>query len=510
VETSYVEYLTKCERKYQVIKATGTQVKQSGLLGSAGFRVAIAALISLTIAFGLEPVNGLTPMGVRAVAIIVFTVLLWLFVNTHWSCLVFSALLIMAGVMPLNEVWAGSMGNFAPTLVLVYTLLCYCLSETGAIDTVANWFITRKFVKGRPYMFMGMFFASNLIIGMLMQNLALAILYLDITVRICGKLKIEKGHSLYTCLVLGVLWGNSVLTTASPIAKTLPNMMLGILETQFGLVVSYSQWFIVGIPYSIAMFFVMMICARVMKPDVKPLIDLDIDEFSQSAPPLSKRGKISLIVVCALVLVILLPDIFLILGIFVPMANYFIQIGPTVPAILAVALLCLIRTDGEAVMDFPQAAKSVPMSLIVFIGAVVLMGIPISSDDTGIIRWLGNILQPLVAGLPPIMLLIALIAIGAFVTNFVSNAVTMVLIFNIGVVLLTGTGINITVFALLICFVCSTFSVLTPGASLQLPLFYGPGHITMANAFKINLLYVSLAFIVTVVFIPFVSAVFGA
>ena len=48
-----------------------------------------------------------------------------------------------------------------------------------------------------PYAFIGMFFFSNLFIGMLMQNPALAIIYLDLTVRVCGKLGIKKGHSLY-------------------------------------------------------------------------------------------------------------------------------------------------------------------------------------------------------------------------------------------------------------------------------------------------------------------------
>ena len=467
----------------------------------------LALVVGLALAFGLQPVNGLTPIGVRAIAVIVPTLILWLTVNTHWSCLLFSALLIMGGVMTPSAVWAGSMGHFAPTLVLVFTLLGHCLNETGAIDKVAAWFITRKFVKGRPYAFMGMFFFSNLFIGLFMQNLALAIIYLDLTVRVCGKLGIKKGHSLYTCLVLGVLWGSGVLTTASPIAKTLPNIMIGLLYTQLGITVTYAQWFAVGIPFSIAMFAVIMICARLMKPDVSPLRDLDTDEFAKSTPPLGKGGKISLLVMSALLMIILLPDLFLVLGVFVPVASYFVGIGPTVPAILAVIALCLIRVDGQAVMDFPQAAKSVPMTLIVFIAAVVLMGVPISDDNTGIVTWLGNMLEPLVAGLSPIWIIVAIIAGILVITNLISNAVTMVLFFNIGVVILAGTATSIGAFGVLLSLATSTMACLTPSASLQLPLFYGPGHITVANSYKANLMFVLLAFIVVLAFIPIVSAV---
>jgi len=397
-------------------------------------------------------------------------------------------------------------------LVVVFTLLGFCLNETGAIDKVAAWFITRKFVKGRPYAFLGMFFFSNLFIGLFMQNLALAIIYLDLTVRVCSKLGIKKGHSLYTCLIMGVMWGSGVLTTASPIAKTLPNIMMGMLDTQFGITVTYGQWFVIGIPFTIVMFWVIMLCARVMKPDVTPLRDLDIDEFARSTPPLDIRGKIALLVTVVLLMVILLPDIFLVFGILVPISEYFVRIGPTVPAIIAVIVLCLVRGNGEVVMDFPKAAKSVPMTLIVFIAAVVLMGVPISDEGTGIVAWLGNMFAPLVAGLSPIWIIIVIVAGVTVVTNLISNAVTMVLFFNIGVAMLIGTGApaGIAAFGVIVCLITSSVACITPSASLQLPLFFGPGHVTMANSYKANILFVLLGLAVILAFIPFVSAVIPA
>ena len=467
----------------------------------------IALLSGLAIALWLPPVNGLTPMGVRAIAVIVPTLILWLTVNTDWSCLLFSALLIMAGVMTPSAVWAGSMGHFAPTLVLVFTLLGHCLNETGAIDRVAAWFITRKFVKGRPYAFIGMFFFSNLFIGMFMQNLALAIIYLDLTIRVCQKLGIKKGHTLYTCLVLGVMWGNGILTTASPIAKTLPNIMIGILYTQLGITVSYAQWFAVGIPFSIVMFLVIMLCVRFMKPDVSPLRDLDIDEFAKNTPALTARGKASLFIMCALLMIILLPDIFVAMGVLVPIASYFVQIGPTAPAILAVVALCLVRVDGQAVMDFTESAKSVPMTLLIFIAGVILMGIPISDDATGIVEWLGNFLEPLVAGLSPVWIIIAMLGVLVFITNLISNTVTMVLFFNIGVIMFAGTATSMGAFGVLLSLATSTMSCILPSSSLQLPLFYGPGHVTVANSYKANLMFVFLTLIVVMAFVPFVSSI---
>ena len=466
----------------------------------------IAIAIGLALWFGLQPVNGLTPSGVRAIAVIVPILFMWLTVNTHWSCLLLFALLILAEVMTPSAVWAGSMGHFAPTLLLVFVLITQCLSDTGAVDKIAAWFITRKFVQGKPYLFLAMLFFSNIFIGFFMQNLALTIIYIDLVARICEKIGVKKGHSLYIGMMLGTIWVDSVVSIASPIAKTLPNIMIGSLYTQFGITITYAQWLAIGVPYAIVSLAVIMICIRIFKPDVSKLKDLDVEEFSKTIPPITARGKVALITLAVLILAILLPDMLVMMGIFVPVASYFVRVGATVPAILAVVFLCQFKVQGEPVMDFAQTAKKVPMTLIVFIAAVVVVGVPISYEGNGIIVWIGNNLQPLVAALSPVQIIIALVFCALLVTNFISSAVTMVLFFNIGAALLIGTGVHIGAFGILMGLI-SAMACLTPSASLTCPLFFGPEHITVANSYKINLVNMAFCFVVLMIFIPFVLSV---
>ena len=483
--------------------------KRTSFLHSKEFRCLIALAMGLALAFGLQPINGLTPMGVRAIAVIIPVLFLWLTVNTHWTCLLLFALLIMGQVMTPSAVWAGSLGHFAPMLVLVFTLIADNLSETGAIDKVAAWFITRPFVRGKPYMFLAMFFLSNLVIGIFMQNLALTIIYIDLAVRICKKIGVEKGHSLYLCIMLGLIWTDSVVSIASPIAKTLPNIMIGTLYTQLGITVTYAQWLAVGIPYSIAMFVAIMICVFIFKPDVTPLKNLDVDQFAASVPPLTGRGKVSLITMGVLILFVLLPDVLMTAGWLVPIASYFVSIGVTVPAILAVVFLCQFKVQGEPVMDFVRSAKGVPLTLILFIAAVVVIGIPIGADATGIVAWMGNGLQPLVAGFSPLQIIMVLSLFALLVTNFISSAVTMVLFYNIGVALLMGSGVSLGAFGILVGLAAAP-TCLTPSASLTSPLFYGPDHLTVPETYKINLLNIALSFIIVISMIPFVNAIVPA
>lgn len=89
-------------------------------------------------------------------------------------------------------------------------------------------------------------------------------------------------------------------------------------------------------------------------------------------------------------------------------------------------------------------------------------------------------------------------------TNFLSNTVTMVLFFNIGVIVLANGNTNMGVFTIIIALAASMAS-LTPSAAVPSPLFFGPGHVTMKNTLKWNLIWIPLTFVILVVLFPIYS-----
>jgi len=481
---------------------------KANILSQGYIHYLIALVIGVALAFAVQPNNGLTQDGVKVIAILVPILYLWLTTNTHWTSLLLLGMLVMTQVMSPDDVWRGSIGHFAVITLIVYMLLNQCLKETGVIDKIASWFITRKFVYGRPYAFLAMFFASNIVVGMFMENLSLAIIYIGIALVLCEKIGVKKGHSLYTCMMLGIFWGNCVLSIASPIAKALPNILIGVAQRQLDITITYAQWFAVGIPFTIVMFAVLMICVRFMKPDTEPLKNFDLDELRRNEPPLSLRGKIAAVVTILVILAILLPEIFLVLGVFMTFGTYMANIGVVVPAILASALLCLIRVEGKSVMDLPEAARSIPLHVLIFTGTVCVMSVPISSPDTGITAWLSNGLQPMIAGMSPFAVVVVLLACMLFITNFMSTVVTMLLFFNLGIALLASGDMNMAAFAIVIG-LGSSMACATPSASLTSPLFFGPEHITMKNSIKYSATFIALSFMVLVAFvIPLASAIF--
>ena len=457
----------------------------------------IALIIGLVLAFALQPGNALTQQGIWVIAVTVPTMYLWLTVNTHWTSILFLAMLICTGVMTPNEVWAGSVGHFAVITMIIFMVLNQCLKETGVINKIATWFITRKFVQNRPYAFLAMFFASNIIIGMFMENLSLAVIYVGLASVLCEKLGVKKGDPFYTCIFMGTLWGNVILSIASPIAHALPNILMGLAEAQLGITITYGQWLAVGFPFAAIMFAVIMLCTVIWHPDMSAFRNFDVEEMKRNDPPLDLRGKVSAVAFVLVVLAILLPEV--LKGLFPVICGYLTGIGVVVPAIFALIVLCLIPVKGTPILDMPRAMKAVPLPVVLFSGIVCVMATPISSEATGINIWLGNLLRPLIADLSPIAIIVVLVIGSIIMTNFLSNTVTMVLFFNLGVVLLDADSLNMGAVTILIGLAASMAS-LTPSAAVPSPLFFGPEHLTMKNTVKINLLFIFLSFVVLMLF----------
>lgn len=460
----------------------------------------IALIIGIVIWFALPASNGLTDIGVHVIAILIPVLYLWLTTNTHWTCFLALALLVMTQAMTANEVWAGSMGHFVVITVLAYMLLNICLKETGVINKIAIWFVTRKFVQGRPYAFMAMFFASNVIIGMFMDNLSLAVIYIGITSVLCEEIGVKKGDSFYTCMFTGVMWGNVILSIASPIAHALPNIIMGSAEAQLGITITYGQWLAVGVPFAALCYLAIMLVVLIWRPDTTAFKNFDVEAVKKKYPPLDARGKFSAFIFILVIFFVLAPSILKDVN---PFFAYLNNIGVVIPALLAIVVLALVRMDGKPILNVPAAMKEVAWPPIIFAGTVSVFATPLSADNTGISPWLGNIFS-FVNGLPPFAVVVILMVFAIIMTNFLSNTVTMVLFFNIGVIVLANGNTNMGVFTIIIALAASMAS-LTPSAAVPSPLFFGPGHVTMKNTLKWNLIWIPLTFVILVVLFPIYS-----
>ena len=456
----------------------------------------IAGVLSLAILLLLPAEGGLTAIGVRVLAVLAPVLYLWIFENTDWVSVLALAALIMTGAMTPSEVFAQSMGHPIIMTIIVCMALNACLMQAGVIDKIATWFITRKIVRGRPYAFLAMFLLSYLMLGLFMETLSLAIIYISIAQSLLSSLGYEKGDPFYTAMMACILWGNAVATAASPISHAMPLILIAQMENTLGVSVSFATWLSVGIPYAALMFAVAVFVLRfVWKPDASRFTDYDIDGILEQQKPLGARGRAAAAIFAILVFFWVFPEI---ASPFLPaFASYMSAVGSALPPMIAVALVCLLRVEGKPIAQFSEISREVPMGVLIFTAAVTVLGNAISLESTGITAWVGGLLEPVVAGLPTIAV-IAILLLGALVlTNFISNTVTMLVFYSVAIALLAGSGINIVALSIVIGLV-SCFGVLVPSSAVPAPLFFGPRHITVGNTARYNIVFIALALVVSV------------
>ena len=262
-----------------------------------------------------------------------------------------------------------------------------------------------------------------------------------------------------------------------------------------GITITYTQWMTLGMPFAFLMYLLLLLVICVIwKPEASKYHNYDLDGARAKKVPLTREGIISLIVFAGVVLAWIVPEIFPAL---LPAAakTALSAWGNTVPAIVGVCLLCVIRVDDKPIASFAALAKAAPMTLLIFIGAVVVFGSAVSSADTGISAALSNLLAPL-TGTLSIGVIVGLgVLFCLILTNFVSNVVSMLLFFGLVLPVAAAASVSTAAIAIIICLVAN-FASLVPSAAVTAPLFFGPGHITVRNTLKWNLLMIGACFVI--------------
>ena len=126
------------------------------------------AVVCLLIMFGfgqLPPVEPLTPLGMNLIGIFLGVLYGWVCIEIVWPSLAgLLALMLIGGMKPmmlLNK----SFGDPVVQMMFFIFVFCATISHYGLSKFISLWFITRKFVAGRPWVFTYTFLGSIFILG---------------------------------------------------------------------------------------------------------------------------------------------------------------------------------------------------------------------------------------------------------------------------------------------------------------------------------------------------------
>ena len=454
---------------------------------------------------------GITPAGASALSLFVCTIYLWITYGSGWTSMLSIGLLAFTGIAPAATIMGNSFGNSTTVICIGTLILCVALEENGVTNMIANWFITRKFVAKRPYMFMLMFFLANLVICYFMEATAVMIIFVALAKNILENLGYTKNDKFAKAIYFGVLWITCVGNGATPIGHPVPLLMLNSMVKITEAPVSWLKYMMVGIPLSLVTLALTMLILRfIVKPDCTKFDAYDIEAQKAKMEPLTKKGKISLVIYVLLIIYWLLPDF---IGSILPgVAAKLSAVGASIPSLIAVAIVCAITVNGEPVMKYETAVKKIHWSTIIFIACIFLYASAFNMESGGISVFLKALVAPVTANMSAAMLAAVFLAFVIFVTNFASNGVTGTIGIVVCVPALMAVAPSlgyVTAYGVLVAILCN-MGIATPGGSGFVAIGQKDGYIEGGETMKYSLLLIALMYIaVMLLFWPLARAIFA-
>ncbi len=183
--------------------------KKSGL-----WYLHFAITLLIMIAFNFVPTVGeITRYGMQSIGILVGVIYGFATVGTMWAALAGIVALGIIGVM--GQVVASALGTPMIWGVIFIQIIMYALAKEGVTKFFANWIISRKVVKGRPWLFSFFILLGAFVVAIVSPFPALLIFW-DIVYATC-----DNFHQPHNCrwsqfMILGVTFSAGLGVVSLP------------------------------------------------------------------------------------------------------------------------------------------------------------------------------------------------------------------------------------------------------------------------------------------------------
>ena len=350
-------------------------------------------------------------------------------------------------------------------------VFCATINYYGLSKFISLWFITRKCVAGKPWLFTYTFFLSIMLLGALTSASPAVVIGWSILYGICDKCGYQKGEGYPTMMVFGIVYAAQIGMSIIPF-KQVPFTVLGAYENMSGMTIDYAKYMIIAITCCALCSLLFIVMAKyVFKPDMKKLISLDTEGLdTEGALRLNKVQKIVLGFLFALVVLLLLPNI---LPATSGIARFFKTIGNTGICMLLVTVMCLLKVDGKPLLRFKTMVDSgVTWGIILILAVVMPLSHAMANDESGITKFLMALMTPFFGNESSLVFALCMGFFATVLTQFMNNGATGIALMP--VVYSYCTGMNVPPELAIIMVVMGVhIAFLTPAASASASLLHG-------------------------------------
>lgn len=420
--------------------------------------IAIAVLM-----FGfplLPPFGEMTPAGMHILGIFLGSIYGWCALDLIWPCILGFIALGLSGAVPLSTFFQSGFGGQLVVMTMCILFITVYISQTKLSDVIVSWLMTRKIAKGRPYVMIFLFVFAAFLVAIITNSFITAILFMQLYRTLANNAKIPPYHKLNSVMIAGIICAASLGDVALPF-KSVLIVMMGGFSAATGIQINYANFVIYVFPALISIIMVYVLtCKFILRIDATLLSNVtDMSEFQTG---ITKKQKISLLFIFALLVALLLPGI-------LP-SEWLITIKLNalgMGGIAFVVLLCMmtVRVDGEPLLDIREMGKGFQWDVLIITAYFTPLAGLLVADDYGLKATLSTVFQPIVSSLSAYTFVVAIVVIAAIATNFLNNQAVGILFISMLAVLGDSlVGVNLYATAIMIM-IAAVFSMAMPSAN---------------------------------------------
>ncbi len=430
----------------------------------------IAIIFGVMILFHFIPAPApITPLGMQIIGIFLGLIYGWSTCGMLWPSL--AGILMLGfteyGVNPQTALGMAITNATAIMSLTAFIALNY-ISESGLINYVSTWLVTRKFVIGKPWVFMIFLWAMGVLISGIFNCIVLILFMFEFLIPLFKEMGYTKEDMLPTYMLLG--------TSAIPGLLTVwPWFMPNSIYTR-GIISSAIGYDIGAIAYVMCIVFPMVLMAILYVLIGKFLLRVDTSKFANSADLMlakieatggngltaeQKRGAWVLAffaVGCAL------PSIFPSTW---PIISIFSRLGVVgVSMITVIAVIVLMTKDGTTFTTFNRLMHAMDWNIILLTAAIMTIAGSITSEGTGIVAALSMVMMPLLSKMSMVAFVIAVMVIMCIISQFSMNMVLQMIFAPLLGPVLVQAGFN-PMIAVMAVYLGTQMAFLAPSGSMM-------------------------------------------
>ncbi len=460
--------------------------------------VHVAVMLILMIgAYFVPPVSTITPVGMKVLGVFLAMLYGWTTCGMVWPSMLGMIGVALSGAVTMKEFANLSFGNETIVFMIFVFVFTGVIDEVGLIGYIANKMISFKFLNGRPWLFSAFLLIGAFISSAFINMFATILVVWGIIYIVAERFDFKPQDRWPMLMIMGTILASSIGGCIMPY-KPVPLVILQAYSTISGTSMDFFKYICFSLPVTfLVMVFYVLICRFVFRPDMKELKHISVDFADKDALILNKKQKVAVAFLAAFIFLMIAPSI-------LP-AQWIVtiaikQLGIVGCLLILLVLMYWVKVDGEPMLDFPKMTKHISWEVMLTFGFIIPFTGIFTGEATGIKECIVQMLQPILAGMSPIVFLAITLLIATLLTNIANNmvvgAVFATLIFAIGNGIM---GMDVTpMVAVLI--VCCNLALATPAASPTAAMCFANSKWCKASdLYKYGWLTVLLGFVFTAV-----------